>query len=53
MSINNEQPPISSESATPIEKRNKRPQKTGLLYGLLALGVVVIAVGVVLVFLLK
>ncbi len=53
MSSNNEQPPINNESATPTEKAPKQAKKPVLLYVLLAIGIIVIVVGVVLVFLLK
>ncbi len=49
---NNEQSPISPESAVPTAKEKRKPRNLGLLYGLLALGVVVIVAGVVLVFVL-
>ena len=52
MNNSSEQPPTSSESAVPTEKANKKHGNAGLLYGLLALGVVVIVVGVVLIFVL-
>lgn len=50
MNSNSEQPPIGSESTVPTEKANKKSKNSGLLYGLLALGIVVIAAGVVLYF---
>jgi hypothetical protein len=53
MNSSNEQQPIITESTNLIEKAPKPTKKLVWLYVLLAIGVIVIGVGVVLVFLLK
>jgi uncharacterized membrane protein len=53
MNSSNEQQPITTENATSTEKTSKQTKNMAWLYVLLAIGVIVIGVGVVLVFLLK